>query len=1290
MLPAPHTRISPRRDTSPARRRFRRRLAWVSVLATVVAGLTGAAAAPVAAAQASGDDVATWSTGWSWTYQTTFRYVGDTANVTLNESVTYTVAGVETFQGQSAYRLNISGTITGGSGTADVDGIGTANLNNFAGSVSGTKLVRRSDLALLQESQQQSLTARASLGFLSTNISANINLRMTPKRGWRALAFPLDAGQSWTNDVDVDYDGGFSYDAGSFGNGADDFDGTFSFDGPSTVSNATIGVPAGSVATRRVHAQSPDGRTVNTHWWAPSHRNDAQELLQLPLDGATLTLDRRLSASSTPAPGTVLTSTVTPSLSCAGGQVTVSGRLSTGAAGVPVTVVLDKSPVTVGQSVTASTSTVGGGSFSTTLVAPAEEDGLDKTGARASWGVVVTAAGASSASTLVVTPRNCSALTYDGATSAPQGSTATVRATLADRAGGSVSGRTVTFTLSGGATVTATTSATGVASAQIAVGGPPREATLTASYAGSAGLEPASTSVPFTVGTVPSTTAVTVDPPVVTVGAPVRFTATVGADHAGTPSGTVQFRVDGFDFGAPVALVDGAATSPALSTLPLGTHTVTAAYSGSADHSPSTSPAVGFRVREPLLATTTTASASPASAVAGQPVTLSASVTAASGSPQGDVVFTVDGDEVGRAALTDAGTASVEVDDLPVGSNSVVATYLGDDVHGSSAAAPRTVTVEKAAVTVELAGPATSTVSGEAVTYTATVAVRAPGGGVPEGTVQLLVGGAEVGEPVALAGGTATFPPLTTLGAGSHTVEARYAGSARHLAGSAQAEQQVEQATTTTTVVASPSPSVEDQNVELVASVVADHPGSGSPTGTVTFYAGDEVLGSAPLSGSEAGTTARLETADLAPGSYQLTARYAGDADYRPSRSAATSHTVLEGQAVVATTTELTSSANPSSYGAAVTFRARVSATDGTASGTVQFSVDGQDLGDPVAVDADGVAVSPALDSAAAGDHAVIASFVGAPGFSGSGALLTQTVDAATPAVELTSTAPEAEAGQPVRFTASVASTGSGTPTGFVQFAVDGRPLGAAVALSDGAATSPPVDDLAPGEHTVTALYSGDANFRTRLAELTQRVVLLETATTLTVDPDRSVYGDPVTLAATVTPARDHRGSPGGTVRFEYGDTVIARATLAPGADGTAVATATVSSLPAGSHDVRAVYEGSPVFRGSASAAHAVVVAKRPTVITASPAVVSLDSSPLPLGQLQATLTAGGRPLAGAPVEFKIGARVACVSVTNQSGLASCNAGGQLLSLLVAGGYTATFAGDANHLSSSARGALLK
>ena len=67
------------------------------------------------------------------------------------------------------------------------------------------------------------------------------------------------------------------------------------------------------------------------------------------------------------------------------------------------------------------------------------------------------------------------------------------------------------------------------------------------------------------------------------------------------------------------------------------------------------------------------------------------------------------------------------------------------------------------------------------------------------------------------------------------------------------------------------------------------------------------------------------------------------------------SPTLVVGQ-LTSTTTTLTSVPNPSTFGQNVTFTATVAATTGIPTGTVQFSIDGANVGAPVALDAAGVA----------------------------------------------------------------------------------------------------------------------------------------------------------------------------------------------------------------------------------------------------------------------------------------------------------------------------------------------
>ena len=63
------------------------------------------------------------------------------------------------------------------------------------------------------------------------------------------------------------------------------------------------------------------------------------------------------------------------------------------------------------------------------------------------------------------------------------------------------------------------------------------------------------------------------------------FGAAVAAVPAlGTPTGTLQFYVDGLKFGSPVPMANGAAISPSIATLGAGVHYVAAVFSGDAKY----------------------------------------------------------------------------------------------------------------------------------------------------------------------------------------------------------------------------------------------------------------------------------------------------------------------------------------------------------------------------------------------------------------------------------------------------------------------------------------------------------------------------------------------------------------------------------------------------------------------------------------------------------------------------------------------------------------------------------
>ncbi len=102
--------------------------------------------------------------------------------------------------------------------------------------------------------------------------------------------------------------------------------------------------------------------------------------------------------------------------------------------------------------------------------------------------------------------------------------------------------------------------------------------------------------------------------------------------------------------------------------------------------------------------------------------------------------------------------------------------------------------------------------------------------------------------------------------------------------------------------------------------------------------------------------------------------------------------------------------------------------------------------------------------------------------------------------------------GQSVTFSASVApiSTGLPTPTGTIQFEVNGMDLGNPVVLVNGSATSIPTTKVPAGADTITAVYSGDSTFAVTTNDVPLSVN--KAALTVTADNKSKVYGaaDPV------------------------------------------------------------------------------------------------------------------------------------------------------------------------------------
>jgi len=180
-------------------------------------------------------------------------------------------------------------------------------------------------------------------------------------------------------------------------------------------------------------------------------------------------------------------------------------------------------------------------------------------------------------------------------------------------------------------------------------------------------------------------------------------------------------------------------------------------------------------------------------------------------------------------------------------------------------------------------------VSGQPITLTATVAVTTPGSGTPTGSVTFKDGTTTLGTSNlnGLAADVATYTTSTKLlASGSpHSLTATYSASTSDL-GSVSKPVSLTvglSGTTTAFTVTPPQPWVSGQALTILATVAPLAPGTGTPTGTVTFYNGSTKLGSGTL--NKAATDQTTFVAKLpAPATNSLTAVYAGTRTTTPAR----------------------------------------------------------------------------------------------------------------------------------------------------------------------------------------------------------------------------------------------------------------------------------------------------------------------------------------------------------------------------------------------------------------------
>jgi hypothetical protein len=201
------------------------------------------------------------------------------------------------------------------------------------------------------------------------------------------------------------------------------------------------------------------------------------------------------------------------------------------------------------------------------------------------------------------------------------------------------------------------------------------------------------------------------------------------------------------------------------------------------------------------------------------------------------------------------------------------------------------------------------------------------------------------------------------------------------------------------------------------------------------------------------------------------------------------------------------------------------------------------------------------------------------------------------------------------------------------------------------------ISPVGTGTHYAEASYSGDTYYAASLSNLVPLVAeRVPTVLTLAVNPSSSIFGQQVSLTATLSPTLAQTHVASGTVTFFSNGIAIGSGNLANGA-----AALLITTLPAGTDILLATYSGDTNFAPSSSATDAYVVTLPPSF------TISVDPLTLKSGQAGTTtihLTSIGG-FAG-PVALSVGAlpmyataTISPVSVT----LAAAGTGASTLTL---------------------------
>jgi hypothetical protein len=389
---------------------------------------------------------------------------------------------------------------------------------------------------------------------------------------------------------------------------------------------------------------------------------------------------------------------------------------------------------------------------------------------------------------------------------------------------------------------------------------------------------------------------------------------------------------------------------------------------------------------------------------------------------------------------------------------------------------------------------------------------------------------------------------------------------------------------------------------------------SGIPTGDVSINA------LAPNGSVQSGTLQNgaytTSLGNFPGGAYSVQAHYAGDGSYAASDSNPITLTVTPESSTTALQSLLYTPATGSTstvsnggsypYGGMFLIRATVAGLSGkgVATGNVTLTDSGSPLDGGLFRLNSTSNTEDQTRTLAPGTHVITAAYAGDASFNAStSAPLTINITKATTSGTVQTNLPVLSAAGVLVLTAQISARGYGSsqqqgygmnpPSGMVTFISNGRAVGSAALTPKGFPSvssdvssisfTLPASQLTVGSNSVTINYGGDANYAPSTSAPISVTVTSSTqaatTTIVTLSTASVAQGGSFTFTGNVSP---HSPQPSGTVTFASDGQLISQPV--PLFNGVGSVSASSVSIPAGVHQITAIYSGDSNYQASVSA----------------------------------------------------------------------------------------------------------